>query len=123
MNEQAELLNTLLRDEDFVHTCFGAENAEAVQKLCADRGLDLRLTDVELLKELFILKETGTASQEQLEKFLEAEELAEKLPEEASGVTRIILGMFAMTAYVASKKKPKSRSTHSTAVADQIRRW
>ncbi|MBR3630957.1 MAG: hypothetical protein IKN55_10890 [Oscillospiraceae bacterium] len=82
MNEK---LREVLADEAFVKSCIEAENEEAVQKLLADKGVEMSLTEIELMKEMFSAVADGKITGEQLEQLSKAGELSEEELEEAAG--------------------------------------
>ncbi|MBR3631007.1 MAG: hypothetical protein IKN55_11140 [Oscillospiraceae bacterium] len=78
MNERAEQIKAAMSDEAFVKSCIEAENEEAVQKLFADKGVEISLTEIELMKEMIGAVADGTLTEEQLEKLTHAGELTEE---------------------------------------------
>ena len=65
MNEK---LREVLADEGFVKSCIEAENEAAVQQLFADKGVEMSLTEIELMKEMIGAVTDGRITGEQLEK-------------------------------------------------------
>ncbi|MBR3631008.1 MAG: hypothetical protein IKN55_11145 [Oscillospiraceae bacterium] len=86
MNKRNEQIKAVMSDEAFVKSCIEAENEEAVQKLFADKGVEMSLTEIELMKELIGAAADGTLTGEQLEKLANGGELSEdELLEVAGG--------------------------------------
>ena len=85
MNEKTEQIKAAMADEAFVKSCIEAENEEAVQKLFADKGIEMSLTEIELMKEMVGAVAEGKISEEQLEKLANGGELSEEELEEAAG--------------------------------------
>jgi len=77
MNERNEQIKAVLSDAEFVQTLLDAENEEAVQKMLADKGVEMSLTEIELMGEMVAALADGTLSEEQLEKLGKAGELSE----------------------------------------------
>ncbi|MBR3630964.1 MAG: hypothetical protein IKN55_10925 [Oscillospiraceae bacterium] len=82
MNEK---LREVMADEAFVKSCIEAENEEAVQKLFAGKGIEMSLTEIEIMKEMVGAVADGKISEEQLEKLSQAGELSEDELEQAAG--------------------------------------
>ena len=85
MNEKTEQIKAAMADEAFVKSCIEAENEEAVQKLFADKGIEMSLTEIELMKEMVGAVAEGEISEEQLDKLANGGELSEDELEEAAG--------------------------------------
>ena len=85
MKERTEQLKAVLSDEAFVRTLLAAENEEAVQKMLADKGVEMSLTEIELMGEMIVELEEGRITQEQLEKLSQCGELSEDELEAAAG--------------------------------------
>ncbi|MBR3630157.1 MAG: hypothetical protein IKN55_06765 [Oscillospiraceae bacterium] len=85
MNEKIEQIKAAMADEAFVKSCIEAENEEAVQKLFADKGIEMSLTEIELMKEMVIAAADGQITEEQLDKLANGGELSEDELEEAAG--------------------------------------
>ena len=91
MNEK---LKAVMADEAFVKSCIEAENEAAVQQLFADQGIEMSLTEIELMKEMIGAVADGRITGEQLEKLSQAEELSEEeLAEVAGGEYGALLGI------------------------------
>ena len=82
MNEK---IREVMADEAFVKSCIEAENEEAVQKLFADKGIEMSLTEIEMMKEMIGAVADGRITEEQLEKLSNGGELSEEELEEAAG--------------------------------------
>ncbi|MBR3630960.1 MAG: hypothetical protein IKN55_10905 [Oscillospiraceae bacterium] len=82
MNEK---LKAVMADEAFVKSCIEAENEAAVQQLFADQGIEMSLTEIELMKEMIGAVADGRITGEQLEKLSQAGELSEEELAEAAG--------------------------------------
>ncbi|MBR3630959.1 MAG: hypothetical protein IKN55_10900 [Oscillospiraceae bacterium] len=82
MNEK---LREVLADEGFVKSYIEAENEAAVQQLFADKGVEMSLTEIELMKEMIGAVADGKITEEQLEKLSQAGELSEEELTEAAG--------------------------------------
>ena len=85
MNEKTEQIQALMADEAFVKSCIEAENEEAVQKLFADKGVEMSLTEIELMKEMVCAVAEGKVTEADLEKLSSCGELTEDELEEAAG--------------------------------------
>ena len=85
MNERNEQIKAVLSDEAFVQTLLDAENEEAVQKMLADKGVEMSLTEIELMGEMICAMADGTITEEQLEKLTKGGELSEDDLEAAAG--------------------------------------
>ena len=85
MNERNEQIKKVLSDEAFVKTLLEAENEEAVQKMLADKGVDMSLTEIEIMSELIEGLQDGKISAEQLEQLSKNGELSEEDLETAAG--------------------------------------
>ena len=85
MNEKTEQIKALIADEAFVKQALEAENAEAVQKLFADKGAEVSLEDIELIAALFGAAADGKITEEQLEKIANGGELSEDDLNEVAG--------------------------------------
>ena len=85
MHEKTEQIRAVMADEAFVKSCIEAENEEAVQKLFADKGIEMSLTEIELMKEMVGAVAEGKVSGEQLEKLANGGELSEDELEQAAG--------------------------------------
>ena len=85
MNEKTEQIRAVMADEAFVKSCIEAENEEAVQKLFAGKGIEMSLTEIEMMKELIGAVADGKISEEQLNKLAEGGKLSEEELEEVAG--------------------------------------
>ncbi|MBR3631013.1 MAG: hypothetical protein IKN55_11170 [Oscillospiraceae bacterium] len=85
MNERTEQIKAAMSDEAFVKSCIEAENEEAVQKLFAGRGIEMSLTEIELMAELITAMADGTMTGEQLETLANGGELDENALASAAG--------------------------------------
>ncbi|MBR3631009.1 MAG: hypothetical protein IKN55_11150 [Oscillospiraceae bacterium] len=85
MNERTEQIKAAMSDEAFVNACIEAENEEAVQKLFADKGIEMSLTEIELMGEMIGALADGTLTGEQLDKLANGGELSEEELEAAAG--------------------------------------
>ncbi|MBR3629572.1 MAG: hypothetical protein IKN55_03775 [Oscillospiraceae bacterium] len=85
MNERTEQIKAVMADEAFVNACVEAENEEAVQKLFADKGIEMSLGEIEILKETIGALADGKITEEQLDKFANGGELSEEELENAAG--------------------------------------
>ena len=95
MNENLNTVKALMEDEAFVRSCIEAENEEAVQKLFADKGVDISTEEIELLKEMVGAVADGTITEEQLEKLANGGELSEdELDEVAGGLPWGVVELF-----------------------------
>ncbi|MBR3631015.1 MAG: hypothetical protein IKN55_11180 [Oscillospiraceae bacterium] len=85
MNEKTEKLKALLSDNAFAEKLLGAESAEDVQKMLADNGVEVSLTEVELMGELLEGLNDGRVSREQLEAIVKEGELRDEDLENVAG--------------------------------------
>ncbi|MBR3629571.1 MAG: hypothetical protein IKN55_03770 [Oscillospiraceae bacterium] len=85
MNERTEQIKALMSDEAFVKACLEAENEEAVQKMFADKGVEITLSEIELMSEMTEALAEGKITEEQLEKLTHFGELSEDELAEAAG--------------------------------------
>ncbi|MBR3630962.1 MAG: hypothetical protein IKN55_10915 [Oscillospiraceae bacterium] len=85
MNERIEQIKAAMADEAFVNACIDAENEAAVQKLFAGKGIEMSLTEIEILKEMVCAVADGRVTEEQLEQLSKAGELSEDELEQAAG--------------------------------------
>ena len=85
MNEKAEQLKAVLSDEAFVKSCIEGENAEAVQKLFAGKGIEISQAELDLFKEMVSGMADGSLTKEQLEALAKDGELSEDELEQAAG--------------------------------------
>ena len=85
MNERTEQIRAVMSDEAFVKSCMEAENEEAVQKLFADKGIEMSLTEIELMAEMISAMADGKLTEAQLEKLANGGELDEDELEAAAG--------------------------------------
>ena len=85
MNENAAKLKELLADEAFFMSLIEAENEEAVQKKLADKGVEMSLTEIELMKEMIGAVADGKLTEGDLEKLSSMGELSEDELEQAAG--------------------------------------
>jgi len=85
MNKKEEMIKAVMADEAFVKSCIEAESEEAVQKLFADKGVEMSLTEIELMKEAAETIVNGNFSEEMLEKMANGGELDEAELESAAG--------------------------------------
>ena len=85
MNNRNEQIKKVLSDEAFVKTLLEAENEEAVQKMLADKGVEMSLTEIELMGEMLDANAKGILNMEAVEKFANGGELSEEELEEAAG--------------------------------------
>ena len=85
MNERIPLMRSVFSDEAFVNACIEAENEEAVQKLFADKGVEMSLTEIELMKEMVCAVGEGKITEEQLETLANGGELSEDELADAAG--------------------------------------
>ena len=85
MNENNEKLKAVLADDAFVKTLVAAEDAEAVQKLLADKGVDMTLGEIEIMGAMIEGLHAGEITVEQLEQLSTFGELSEDELAEAAG--------------------------------------
>ena len=85
MKEKLEQIKTVFSDDAFVQTCLEAENEEAVQKLLADKGVEMSLTEIEMMKEMIAQIAEGGISQEFIENLPANGELTEEDLAEVAG--------------------------------------
>ena len=85
MNENAAKLKELLADEAFFMSLIEAENEEAVQKKLADKGVEMSLTEIELMKEMVGAVANGKLTVEDLDKISKMDELSDEELEQAAG--------------------------------------
>ena len=85
MNDRIEKIKAAMSDEAFVKACIEAENEEAVQKLFAEKGVEISLTEIEQMKEMLNDVLDGKITEEQLNKMANGGELSEDELEQAAG--------------------------------------
>ncbi|MBR3630963.1 MAG: hypothetical protein IKN55_10920 [Oscillospiraceae bacterium] len=85
MNERTEQFKAILADEAAVRDCLAAENAGTVQKILADKGLEMSLEEIEALGSLLADYAAGKISTEQIEKAAGGELTEDELAQAAGG--------------------------------------
>ena len=85
MNERAEQIKAVMADEAFVKACIAAENEEAVQKLFADKGIEMSLSDIEVMGEMINAFADDQVTEEELEMLTSSGELSDEALEAVSG--------------------------------------
>lgn len=85
MDERNVKIKELFSDAAFVGSLLEAENEQAVQKMLADKGLEMSIGEIELMGEMFEKSANGELNMEQLEKLANGGELSEDELSEAAG--------------------------------------
>lgn len=85
MDERTAKIQELFSDKAFVEELCNAEDEVAVQKMLADKGVEMSLTEIDLMSDILGKMEDGEVTKERLERLANPGELSEEELAEVAG--------------------------------------